>query len=255
MYKPKETRTDENDLTPEELEAAIALYKAQKAEQTVSEESADGEETVNTEGQAAEASKEEKSPIEQVKEHIDRRDSEGKEMTPEEIIAEQKADLDKLLAELDKLQAANDMNADKGEKEAIEKEDVDSSEETNQDSEGEKEEKGVNMDSIDKIIQDRLDICRMADKLHLDGVEKLSVRDGRKKIIQTVNPKMNLDGKSDSYLNAAYDIAKQTFQERKSTNDQRKQMVSNQVRQDAREESNSNSARKDMIARMKGEKK
>lgn len=258
MYKPKETRIDENDLTPEELDAAIALYKAQKAAQTVSEEStdgADGEETVNTEGQAAEASKEEKSPIEQVKEHIDRRDSEGKEMTPEEIIAEQKADLDKLLAELDKLQAANDMNADKGEKEAIEKEDMDSSEETNQDSEGEKEEKGVNMDSIDKIIQDRLDICRMADKLHLDGVEKLSVRDGRKKIIQTVNPKMNLDGKSDSYLNAAYDIAKQTFQERKSTNDQRKQMVSNQVRQDAREESNSNSARKDMIARMKGEKK
>ena len=258
MYKPKETRTDENDLTPEELEVAIALYKAQKAAQTVSEEStdgADGEETVNTEGEAAEASKEEKSPIEQVKEHIDRRDSEGNEMTPEEIIAEQKADLDKLLAELDKLQAVNDMNADKGEKEAIEKEDMDSSEETNQDSEGEKEEKGVNMDSIDKIIQDRLDICRMADKLHLDGVEKLSVRDGRKKIIQTVNPKMNLDGKSDSYLNAAYDIAKQTFQERKSTNDQRKQMVSNQVRQDAREESNSNSARKDMIARMKGEKK
>ena len=32
-------------------------------------------------------------------------------------------------------------------------------------------------------------------------------------------------------------------------------MVSNQVRQDAREESNSNSARKQMIERMKGEKK
>ena len=254
MYKPKETRTDENDLTPEELDAAIALYKAQKAAQTVSEESADGEEVTNTEGQAAEISKEEKNPIEQVKENIDRRDSEGKEMTPEEIIAEQKADLDMLLAELDKLQAANDMNADKGEEEAIKKEDMAVSEEKKQDSEGEKEEKGVNMDSIDKIIQDRLDICRMADKLHLDGVEKLSVRDGRKKIIQTVNPKMNLDGKSDSYLNAAYDIAKQTFQERKNTNDQRKQMVSNQVRQDAREESNSNSARKQMIERMKGEK-
>ena len=31
------------------------------------------------------------------------------------------------------------------------------------------------MDSIDKVIQERLDVCRMADKLHLDGVEKLSV--------------------------------------------------------------------------------
>ena len=69
------------------------------------------------------------------------------------------------------------------------------------------------MDSVDKIIQDRLDVCRMADRLNLDGVEGLSVREGRKRIIKAVNPKMNLDGKSDSYINAAYDIAKQSFHE------------------------------------------
>lgn len=95
----------------------------------------------------------------------------------------------------------------------------------------------------------------MADKLHLDGVEKLSVRDGRKKIIKAVNPKINLDGKSDSYINAAYDIAKQTYSERKSTDDQRQKMVTDKVRRDAREESNSNSARKNMISRMTGGKK
>ena len=111
------------------------------------------------------------------------------------------------------------------------------------------------MDSVDKVIQDRLDICRMADKLHLDGVEKMSVREGRIAIIKAVNPKMNLDGKSDGYINAAYDIAKDSFQERKTTDDQRKSMMDAKVRQDAKEESNSNSARKNMIARMTGGKK
>lgn len=111
------------------------------------------------------------------------------------------------------------------------------------------------MDSVDRIIQDRLDVCRMADKLHLDGVEKLSVKEGRKRIIKAVNPKINLDGKSDSYIKAAYDIAKQSFHERKSTDEQRQKMVTDKVRRDAREESNSNSARKNMISRMTGGKK
>ena len=115
--------------------------------------------------------------------------------------------------------------------------------------------KGVNMDSVDKIIQDRLDVCRMADRLNLDGVEGLSVREGRKRIIKAVNPKMNLDGKSDSYINAAYDIAKQSFHERKSTNDQRERIAADKVRKDAKEVSNSTSARKKMIANMTGGRK
>ena len=54
---------------------------------------------------------------------------------------------------------------------------------------------------------------------------------------------------------SAYDIAKDSFQERKTTDDQRKSMMDAKVRQDAKEESNSNSARKNMIARMTGGKK
>ena len=74
-------------------------------------------------------------------------------------------------------------------------------------------------------------------------------------VIKAVNPKINLDGKSDSYINAAYDIAKQAFEARVSTDDQRQKMVSDKIRQDAREESNSNSARRNMISRMTGGKK
>ena len=118
-----------------------------------------------------------------------------------------------------------------------------------------KKEKEVNMDSVDQMFKERLDICRMADKLQLDGIETLSVREGKVKIIKAVNPKMNLDGKSDSYISAAYDIAKETFYSRKSTDDQRRQMVEAQVRKDAKEESNSNEARKNMINRMMGGRK
>lgn len=256
MYKPnsKGRRADEGEeLTPEEMEAAIALFKAQKAANQATGEGTDGE----GEETPAEEPAEEKSPVEQVRENIDRRDSDGEGMAPEDIIAEQKADLDTLLAEIDKLQATSDMNGDEDpvaeeEPAPAEEENTDSEE---GDSEAEQKEKGVNMDSVDRIIQDRLDVCRMADKLHLDGVEKLSVKEGRKRIIKAVNPKINLDGKSDSYIKAAYDIAKQSFHERKSTDEQRQKMVTDKVRRDAREESNSNSARKNMISRMTGGKK
>lgn len=159
------------------------------------------------------------------------------------------------------MQAQSDMNGDEGEDTGEKDETAPTDENTDSDDEGAgaecdpEKQKGVNMDSVDKIIQDRLDVCRMADRLNLDGVEGLSVREGRKRIIKAVNPKMNLDGKSDSYINAAYDIAKQSFHERKSTNDQRERIAADKVRKDAKEVSNSTSARKKMIANMTGGRK
>lgn len=260
MNKPNSTgyRTDDGaELTPEEMEAAIALFKAQQAASQATGEGTDGEEPGNSQGE--EAGAEEKSPVVQVKDNIDRRDAEGENMTPEDIIAAQKADLDTLLSEIDKMQAASDMNGDEDTppeppvKEEGEEENADSDEACPDDAE--KKEKGVNMDSVDRVIKDRLDVCRMADKLHLDGLEDLSVREGRKRIIKAVNPKINLDGKSDSYINAAYDIAKQMHGERVSTDDQRQRMATDKVRRDAREESNSVSARKRMINNMTGGRK
>lgn len=249
-------RADEGaDLTPEEMEAAIALFKAQKAAENVTGEGVDGEDPEAPEAEEVPtAPATDKNPVDMVRENVDRRDAEGSSMAPEEIIAEQKADLDTLLAEIDKMQASSDMETE-----------ADGCEE-NADAEGEdipaptaegeeKEDKGVNMDSVDQRFKERLDICRMADKLNLDGVESLSITEGRKKIIKAVNPKINLDGKSDTYISAAYDIAKDTFKERKSTDTQRQQMLDSQVRKDAKEECNSNTARKQMISRMTGGKK
>lgn len=256
----KGRRADDGaELTPEEMEAAVALFKAQKAASQAAGEGADGEEPEET--SVSESEEKEKTPVEQVRENIDRRDADGEGMSPEDIIAEQKADLDTLLSEIDKLQATNDMNGDEDEETengagtAPSEDENTDSDDTGEDNESDPEKKGVNMDSVEKIIAARLDVCRMADKLNLDGVEGLSVKEGRKRIIKAVNPKINLDGKSDSYINAAYDIAKQSYCERKSTNEQRQQMVTDKARRDAKEESNSNSARKNMISRMTGGKK
>lgn len=250
-------RADEGDLTPEEMEAAIALFKAQKAAENVSGEGTDGEADEPEEAKAAEGESEEpKSPIEKVRENVDRRDNEGEGMDPETIIAEQKADLDTLLKEIDKLQASQDMgeatdggcvgeNTDSEGAESIPAEEKDKPE----------EEKGVNMDSVDQRFKDRLDICRMADKLNLDGVENLSITEGRKRIIKAVSPKMNLDGKSEVYIQAAYDIAKDSFKSRRNTDTQRQQMAVKQARKDAAEKPNSSTAREAMIKRMTGGKK
>ena len=249
-------RADDSDLTPEEMEAAIALFKAQKAAESVSGgEGADSVE-LKVAGEAEGEGTEAKSPIDQVRDNIDRRDNEGEGADPEAIIAEQKADLDTLLKEIDKLQASQDMGAaaDGG------------CEEENKDSEGTEgapaeggekpeEDKGVNMDSVDQRFKDRLDICRMADKLNLDGVENLSINEGRKRIIKAVNPKMNLDGKSEAYIQAAYDIAKESFKSRKDTDAQRQQMAYTQARKDAAEKPNSATAREEMIKRMTGGRK
>lgn len=261
MYgKPnaKGHRADDGaELSPEEMEAAIALFKAQQAASQAVGEGTDGE---GTEAPHAEEPAAEKGPVDQVRANIDRRDSEGEGMAPEDIIAEQKADLDTLLAEIDKLQAASDMNGDDNKDMPPAPEGEAPLENVNTDSEGEggktpKEDNGINMDSVDKIFKDRLDVYRMADKLNLDGIEDLSVKDGKKCIIKAVNPKINLDGKSDSYIDAAYDIAKQSFTERKTTDQQRQKMVETQIRKDAREECGSNTARKKMINRMTGGRK
>ena len=250
MYNPdkKGYRADDGEeLSPEELEAAIALFKAQKVAENASGEGTDGTAESNSDVG-------EKNLIEKVRANMERRNAENNEMSTEDMIAEQKEDLEILLAEIDKLQASNDMSVMDG-KTSTDSANEEIKDTITEEEDKQKKEKEVNMDSVDQMFKERLDICRMADKLQLDGIETLSVREGKVKIIKAVNPKMNLDGKSDSYISAAYDIAKETFYSRKSTDDQRRQMVEAQVRKDAKEESNSNEARKNMINRMMGGRK
>ncbi len=259
MKTPNEAgqRTDSaEELTPEEMEAAVALFLAQKAAgEATAGAGTDGSDVPLNSGEDNPAEEKAKNPIDQVRDNMDRRDSEGGNMAPEDVIAAQKADLETLLSEIDKLQASSDMNGDAESTSPAEPDQAGSADKENSDGENgdeESKDKGVNMDSVDQMLKDRLDICRMADKLNLDGVENLSVTEGRKRVIKAVNPKVNLDGKSETYIKAAYDIAKDNYVSRRSIDDQRKKMMEDHARRDAREVSNSDAARANMIARRKG---
>lgn len=224
----KETQTGtryDSDLTPEELEQAIALFKAQRE---AGASAADEDEDVKMDAEDV---------INGVRERKDRRDSDGEQMDAEEVIAEQEGDIEVLLNVIDELQAASDMSAADeddpncdGDDEGENIDEGDSEENTDEDDANEDDKDGsVNMDSVDRAVdkrlRDYLDVCRVADRLNIDGVENLSLVNARKKVISAVNPKLRLDGKSEAYITAAYDIAKQSVANRRKVDGQRKQIM------------------------------
>lgn len=222
---PKTKNRYDSDLTPEELEQAVALYKAQRE---AGASAADEDEDVKMDAEDV---------ISGVRERKDRRDSDGEQMDAEDVIAEQEGDIEALLNVIDELQAASDMssageedpNCD-GDDEGENLDEGDPEENTDEDDTNEDEEDGpVNMDSVDRLVdkrlRDYLDVCRVADRLNLDGVENLSLMNARKKVISAVNPKLRLDGKTEAYITAAYDIAKQSVANRRKVDGQRKQIM------------------------------
>lgn len=225
--KATAAKRHDGDLTPEELEQAIALFKAQQGMDTAVADAEEEDETQNMDAEEV---------INSIKERKDRRDSEAEQMDAEEVVAEQEADIESLLNVIDELQAANDMSAadeddltEDGEDTKKTTTDEDDLTEDEEDTEPEEEGKSTNADSIDKMVGKQLraylDVCRVADRLNLDGVENMKLLDARKKVIKAVNPKLRLDGKSANYINAAYDIAKQNSEGRKGVNNQRKSMM------------------------------
>lgn len=113
----------------------------------------------------------------------------------------------------------------------------------------------MNNDSADEIFRQRLSICRMGDKLHMDGLEDKSIIEGKKAIVKKVFPEMRLDGKSKTYVDAAYDLAVNAANKRKDVAYQKQQMSATptpQQRADGQTGSNAVAARQRMIEREGG---
>lgn len=83
----------------------------------------------------------------------------------------------------------------------------------------------LNADSADDLFRQRLGICRVGDRLGLEGLEAMSILDGKKAVIVKVLPDMRLDGKAPAYVDAAYDIAVEKACRRKDVDYQRQQMA------------------------------
>lgn len=220
MAKSKKSRTDGADLTPEQLQEAIAAYVANHQTGQADEELPAAAESKNDTGAEPVTSSEDK--VQMVKDRRDgRRDQEGGPATTEEaqaVIAQQDEDIDTLLSVIEAMEAKQDFD----EADDDVNSDADGEEKTDED---EKSAGGtMNADSIDRIVRTRVALARIGDSLHLDSLERLSIIEAKKAIIRKVKPKMRLDGKSRAYIDAAFDLAAEEATARKDTNFQRRQI-------------------------------
>ena len=245
-------------LTPEEIAQLVEEYKKRKeqrmqGQQPDNQPAADAEGEEDTPENQDEGEETAADPVQEVKENRDRRDAAGDCETMDEangMIAQQDSDIQKLLDFIAQLQAKIDF-------------DEASSEETNTDEEGdpqpeaapaeEKKEESLNMDSIDAIVSQKIELIRLGDKLHMDGIETMKPMDAKKAIIKKVNPNIRLDGKDKAYIDAMYDITKESIGKRKGVDYQRQQMRGDAAEKGARKAPDAQSAaakRAGIIARM-----
>lgn len=226
----EEQNKQDSVLSPEELETAIADYVAKKAGNAGENgDNATAETTPPVAEENAAPVVGEKTDaddvIQSVKDRRDRRDAETVSNSKEsalETIQQQDEDIDALLKVIDQLKAQNDFNAANTDSDETA---CEGEEEVKKDGSDDKS-CSLNMDAaeIDKIVTARIDVIRVADKLHLDGVDVMPLMDGKKAVIKAVLPKLRFDGKSVDYINALYDLAKNKVEEDNSTDNQRKQM-------------------------------
>lgn len=163
-----------------------------------------------------------------------------------------KSDINTLLSMLEAEKARADAAEDDAKQPPTEDED-----DTSDDGNGQ-----LNHDSLDAIVKkkvaQRTELCRLGDRLHLDGMETLPVMQAKKKVIRAVLPGMRLDGRSGAYINAAFDIAKEKVNGRKTVNDQRRQVFNadsaNAAARNANAKNDPDAARTRMIQRHAGEK-
>lgn len=284
----KAHRTD-GILTPEELAKAIEEYKARRAAAKAdSEEKPTAEPVVaapaaeDGEGEVTEAPSTTEEQVQLVKDRRDRRDEgEPEDMeAAKSVIAQQDEDMGILFDIIDTLLAQGDFqkaDSEGGEEtpaeeapaavtEDEEDEPVIGAAVENTDDEdddipstnaSEVGESVLNVDSVDAIIRQRIQLGMVGRKLNMDGLESMTIPAAKKAIILAVRPEMRLDGKSDAYINAAYDcaIADVNARSQKGIDYQKQQMFNKDSRTAESDSESSVAARQRMMDRQHNKKK
>lgn len=243
------SKARKDGLTPEEIARLVEEYKQRQAQRMqnsnpTADEGANPEEQTTDEGEV--------DPVQEVKDRRDRRDASGDCETMDEasgVIAQQDEDIQKLLDFIAQLQAKIDFDEASAEEEAK----TDSEGETaeaNADEE-EHQENPLNMDSIDAYVNQKIELIRLGDKLNLDAIETMKPMDAKKAIITKVHPNIRLDGKDTAYINAMFDIAKESVGKRKGVDYQRQQMFRGDSAHN-KPVDGQNEARRRMIEKMDG---
>lgn len=245
------TKRTDGAPTPEELAAAVEAFKKRRAERSGA--AADGGITAEPPAQTAGAAEgEQPDAVQQVKDRRDRRDSEG---DPADmpgamgVIAQQDEDIDTLLGVIDVLKAAG-TTTDGAEGNC-----------GGTQTDGDGDEGNAAQDKKDRADSDNdfrelLYVVRVGDRLNMDGLEAMSVKDAKKAVLGKLKPTLHLDGKSAAYVNAAFDMAVSEMKERKDTNYQRSQMMHGDGKPPVKQTGSASEARQRMIdRRMKKEEK
>ncbi len=242
MFKRNRKRTDEDD----NILTAVP--------QPADESNADDDDEMNTPPVEGAADSDEPETLEEkvqmVKDRRDRRDAEDQPTDNEAalgVIAQQNEDIQTLLDCIDELQARKDFD------DTEDKQNVDEGADEANGDDDENQSGSLNMDSVDRIVSQKLKLCRIADKINLDGVEGMSITAAKKAIIKKAKPGVRLDGRSKAYIDAMYDITEEAINKRRSTDSQRRQMFNGDSRSKVPSGMTAaNKARQAMINRQNG---
>lgn len=243
------SKARKDGLTPEEIARLVEEYKQRQA-QRMQNSNPTTDEGTNPEEQTTD--EDEADPVKEVKDRRDRRDASGDCETMDEasgVIAQQDEDIQKLLDFIAQLQAKIDFDEASAEEE-VKTDGEGETAEANADEE-EPQENPLNMDSIDAYVNQKIELIRLGDKLNLDGIETMKPMDAKKAIIKKVHPNIRLDGKDTAYINAMFDIAKESVGKRKGVDYQRQQMFRGDSAHN-KPVDGQNEARRRMIEKMDG---
>lgn len=243
------SKARKDGLTPEEIARLVEEYKQRQA-QRMENTNPTADEGTNPDEQTTD--EDEADPVKEVKDRRDRRDASGDCETMDEasgVIAQQDEDIQKLLDFIAQLQAKIDFDEASAEEE-VKTDGEGENAEANAD-EGEHQEDPLNMDSIDAYVNQKIELIRLGDKLNLDGIESMKPMDAKKAIIKKVHPNIRLDGKDTAYINAMFDIAKESVGKRKGVDYQRQQMFRGDSAHN-KPVDGQNEARRRMIEKMDG---
>ena len=108
------------------------------------------------------------------------------------------------------------------------------------------------MDSIDRIVTEKLNVAMLGRQVGLNGLEMMPIGKAKAKIIKAVRPNVRLDGKSQEYRRAMYDMCVDAIKKstKKDTKYQKKQMFNKDSRTDVSKKSGQEIAREKMVERM-----
>ena len=275
-------------LSPDDLKKAIEEYKARRAQRQAAAQGDNAgaapapaaavptpaeEPTKDTDTTVIAPAGDGDTPEEQaqlIKDRRDRRDAEG---DPEDkdkamgVIAQQDEDIGCLLDIIDTLLAERDFNAATGDG-CGPKSDADeppvtepaaepANDPEKQDSDDDvvpsttPDEVKLNADSVDAIVRQRFQLGTVAQILNLDGLDTMPIMEAKKAVIAAVRPGIRLDGKSVSYIDAAFDCAVADAKKavRKDSSYQKRQMFNRDSAKPADDGMSAAARREAMIAR------